>query len=586
MLIYGEHWPDETPLATIHLWCYRNWTSANKDMLPRHEHFIEAIKNLWPEKLDNGEQGYIWSPWSYRRAKEFVNNEYQIWWGPAASGKSTDAGIFVLTHWLADPQNTTCVACSTSKDMLERRIWREITRFHSMLAGRIPGERFKTPPRIVYLDPNDPSGENTIAGIFGVPVTQGTVEDAISRLSGLHNKNNLLVVDEMQATLLAAVEAYDNISATQGENKFLGMGNPMRRTDPMGLKSIPKSGNWKDITPALEKWQTKRGVVVYFDGLKSPGVEDPKRYPFYLGQKHIENMTMDPGPDSPRFWSQVRGFMPGEGLRDTVLTESFIEKFNMRNKAVWRYGYTTIYGLDPAMTATGNACVLKPLRIGLLVNGTMAIAEQESIRIPLELSSGEPMSFFLAKRVLKEIEKTGTPVSHLGVDITGQQSAIADIVDSLSGQRCHRVHSAASASEMPVSKQDRRRCCDAYKNKITEIWIRARLFGMYGQIREMREKTIRDMTTREILEATDAQGRVIIQPKEDLKEALQGYSPDDGDAFAIGLDVAFNVKGMIPGVGLNISGEEHSKKMQFARRERETNPYSERPPEETQFIFS
>ena len=65
MTEYGYEFPDGTADATIHLWCYRNYNPVT--MLPREKHFELAIKAIWPEKMPNGEKGYVWSDWAHRR---------------------------------------------------------------------------------------------------------------------------------------------------------------------------------------------------------------------------------------------------------------------------------------------------------------------------------------------------------------------------------------------------------------------------------------------------------------------------------------------------------------------------------------
>jgi hypothetical protein len=549
MIEYGHTFPDGTPWATVHLWCYKNHNP--EVMLSRAQHFEFAIRNIWPEKMPTGDKGYIWSDWAHRRLDSWVNNEYQTWWGPSSSGKSTDAGIFALTEWLAAPNRTTITVCSTTKDMLERRIWREIVRFHSMQQGILPGERRKQPPQINYVDPNDPAGENTINAIFAVAVQKGTTAEAVGNMVGMHNDYNILIIDEMQATRQAAVEAYDNLS-TGLESKFLGMGNPVSRMDPLGRASEPVGG-WNSVSTSDMEWKTKRGVTLYFDGLLSPAIKEPKKYFFLLNKKQIDMMAKDPGRDSPRFWSQRRGFVPPEGLTQTVLTESFINKFKMAEGALWIDGYKTIAGLDPSFSAGGDACVLYPARVGRMTDGLFGIEYQKEVHMELKLSDSEPMTFRIARDVIQYCKDNGIDIGYLGVDTSGQQSSIADVIDRLSKEECHRVHFASEPGSQPVSIEDARPAKDAYRDKMTEMWYQVREFGRNGQVRGLGNQAAEEFCQRVVSEKVDVRGRIILESKTEMKARTGGKSPDDADAASICIEVMRNVMGIFPGQGGRIS---------------------------------
>ena len=552
MIIYGKDWPDDEPLATIHLWHFRNW-KANKGMLPKHKHFELAIKALWPEKMPNGKKGYIWSEWSYTRLRAFVYNEYQTWWGPSSSGKSTDAGLFALTYWLAAPDQTTITVCSTTKDMLERRIWREIVRFHSLLGKQIPGKRYQQPPRIELDGVVSGDGDNTINAIFAVAVQRGTTAEAVGNMVGMHNDYNVLIIDEMQATRQAAVEAYDNLS-TGIESKFLGMGNPVSRLDPLGKASEPIVG-WGGISPSNESWPTKRGMCYYFDGLKSPAIKEPKKFYFLLNQKQIDMMAKDPGRDSPRFWSQRRGFVPPEGLSDTVFTENFITKFHIKDHAQWSYAKKIYFALDPAFSAGGDKAVLTPFYYGEFTNGMMGIEFQAPIRINLELSSGEPMSYIMANKIMAQLESAGVTPAELAIDTTGAQSMIADIIDKewaekhqneTKPKKCFRVMFGSAPSKEAIGPDDATPCCERYKNKVTELWYVCREFARYDQIRGLEIEAISQFCSREVIQ----EGRMIrVESKHDMKARTGGKSPDEADSAVVAVDYVRFMLGGAPGKG-------------------------------------
>ena len=134
MIAYGFDFPDNVTEANIHLYCFRHWSKDNPDLLPsKYAHLKKAVKILWPETMPGNRKGYIWSEWSERRLRSLCEREYQCWWGPSSSGKRTDAAVFALCYWLSAPDSTTVIVCSTTREMLERSIWREIVCYHSLI---------------------------------------------------------------------------------------------------------------------------------------------------------------------------------------------------------------------------------------------------------------------------------------------------------------------------------------------------------------------------------------------------------------------------------------------------------------------
>jgi len=557
MILFNRNFPNGVSEANVHLYCYRNWVEG----CPKSKafHMEQAIRLLWPETLSSGKKGYIWSDWAYRRLESWCANEFQTWWGPSSSGKSTDAGVLCLTHWLSAPDCTTVIVCSTTKDMLERRIWREIVRFHSMYRGKLPGKLRKTPLGITLEAADSVEGENTINGLFAIAIQKGTTAEAVGNIIGIHNDYNVLIIDEMQATKQAAVEAYDNLS-TGKESKFLGMGNPVSRLDPLGIASEPIKG-WNSVNPEMESWKTKKGVTLYFDGLKSPAITEPNKFFFLLNKAQIESMAIDPGRDSPRFWSQRRGFVPPEGLTETVLTESFIQRFNMTKTAKWVDRYDMVFGLDPSFSGGGDRCVLVPAKVGDAIitpdSGipyTVKLVEFcEPINIELKITTGEPLTFYLAGEVTNKLEQFGAKIDQLAIDTTGSQRTLSDIIDRQNndGLCCHRVNFGEKASELPAGSEDHVPSNQIYKDKVTELWFMVREFGKNQQIRGLSNQAAKEFCQRECDPRMDTRNLLRVESKREMKKRTGGKSPDTADACVCVLDFVRFRLGIHPGDGKN-----------------------------------
>lgn len=524
---YGYTWSQEPYPndVSIELICYRDNLTKRPGSLKKYQYLSNAIKLLWPAKMPSGDKGYVWNYWTDRRVKAWCEStfrrddeDWQTWWGPSSSGKSTDAGIIALTHWISAPDRTTVIVCSTTKDMLEKRIFGEIVRYHSLYKGHLPGEYSKSKHSITYGD------ENSKNGIFGIAIQRGTLAEALGNMVGIHNEFNVLIIDEMQSTREAAVDAADNLS-TGAEFKFLGMGNPVSRLDALGRYSEPVKG-WDSISTEDEEWETTFGKTLYFDGLKSPAIKEPKKYFFLLNQKQINKLAKTKGEDSPSFWSQRRGFVPPEGLLQTVITESFIVKFHIQAAAEWEYGYTIVAGLDPAYASGGDRCILAPARVGKFLSGPIGIEFLEPIIINLKLSQGQPIAYYLAEQVQMHCERLGIQPHDLAVDVSATQGAMADVIEHEWGPGLHRVQFGGSPSELRVSSQNDKKANKEYKNRVTELWFNIAEFARHDQVRGLGLDACKELCTRLVKENVSP---IMIEPKGEMKGRTD-KSPDIADA--------------------------------------------------------
>lgn len=540
---YGKRHDPSVPDATIELWAYRNYEDTDRK-IPKSDHMLNAIRLLWPEEMPNGKRGHIITKWTERRVRAWCektfkegDQDFQTWWGPSSVGKSADAAVIVLVHWLSAPDKTSVTICSTTGAMLMKRIWSDLLKYHRMVPG-LPGEWRSTKFAILLGD------DNSRNGIFGIAVQKGTIEEAVGNIVGVHNEYNVLVIDEMQATKQAAVDAFDNLS-TGKEAKFLGMGNPIRRLDPLGIASKPKAG-WNSVSAKThEEWQTAKGKCLFFDGLKSPGVDDPAKYWFLLTQKQIDSMRVDPGEDSPRFWSQRRGFVAPEGLCQTVFTENFIIQHNMQQVPEWSGMPIMIAGHDPAFTTGGDDAILYPIKIGIMTNGFIGIHFMKQEKIFMRVSADVPLEFDMARQVIARCKDLGISARNLGVDVTAQQTAYASILDKEWGEHVTRVQCAGSASERRISDDpsDERIARDVYHNKVTELWYQFREFGLHDQIFGLSDEAVIELCSRLL---DNSKARLAVESKDEMR-LRSGVSPNIADAACIGLEVAAMLYGAKPG---------------------------------------
>jgi len=361
--------------------------------------FKRLVTELWPEPL------FMWDRWSdlffgaLCGAKETVEqtigakieSDYP-WWeqltatGAAGTGKSSRAALWVLCNWLCAREHTTCMLTSTSVTALKQRIWSELVDWI---------QKCKQPlsdPTIGWLQivPSDTiirwSGEDTKSAIFGRAVDQGgSVDNAVGRIKGIHNRRVFVVTDEMTAMPEAIAKACRNLDSGTMEFQFIGLGNATDYSDQHGIYCEPVDG-WNSVTVNDEFWLTKLGgCCVHLDGHKSPSLDNPAKYHFYIGRKKLEkDARFFGGENTPDYWRECRGFWAPSGLSTTVMDAFLLSQFNTADKAVWKARWEMGAGFDVAFEG-GDRRVLYPFKFGEFASGVKGIEFQAPVIVNIDM---------------------------------------------------------------------------------------------------------------------------------------------------------------------------------------------------------
>jgi len=553
---YGLRVPEHVTDISLELWCYKNNHPPEKGGLGAAGHLKNAIRILFPEQTVHGSPLYVWHDWIERRVDAWCNNRFLTAWGPAASAKSTDFGMIALVDWYAAPAETTTIICSTTLTMLHRRIWGEVVRFHQLYKNEGLGQYVKSKTCIV-LNPDQFEQEIEKAGIFGFAVQQGSVKEARDNIIGQHNRRIRLLIDEAQHPALeVAFDARANLMKGCQDFKLVAFGNPDSRLDPLGRYSEPLAG-WDSITPDSESWKTKYGECHFFDGMKSPGMKDPKKYHFLIGAQDFEDTEEDQGYDSPDYWQFCRGYVRPEGSSLQIISESFAVKHKMLSGPEWVRDYEMGAGFDPSYSSGGDRRVVVPFRVGMSTWGRMIVAFLEPVQINVEVSKLEEKTFSrqLAEKAIEVCNQYGVPKHKFGMDTTGAQTVLADFIDEIwtNPGRIYRCEFGGSASDLPASEKNRDPAKDVYANRVTELWFNMVSFGRANQIRDLPLVALKQFTMRNLVSSADKLVRTVkrqIEPKKIMKSRTGGKSPDEADACCVCLDVARVRMNVHPGSGI------------------------------------
>jgi len=470
--MYGKTFPTEDQRA-IEFWCFANNPPLG---LGRYQHLRNAIDLTWNAHIPGT---FLWNDWTERMMQGFAEHAWVTVTGPAASWKTTSMALYALCAWYSDPANTVVICTSTTLDGLRRRIWKEISQFWRLrpLFGNIIQSR----NCIQFRKGHDN------AGIFGIATDKGEIEKALGKIIGFHAKKMIVCVDEMPYTPEAIVEACVNLETGAKIFEFKGVGNADDQLDPHGRMCEPKRG-WDSISVDSEWWNTKRGICIHLDGLKSPLVLNPTlNAPGLLNQANIDTTIEVYGADSPQFWQMRRGFWAPEGITKTVLNMPMIIMSGAQNQCSFDQEAVDVASLDPAFDG-GDRCVLRFGRCGK-VDGkrTLLLGDYEYIRTTIR--SDDPTHYQIVRQVKEHCIARNIEPYFFALDSTGEGGGLLSIFHREWSREILGIEFGGRVPKDPVSDTNPKPADQEYDRMVTFLWFFFRLLVLNGQIRGLDNDT-------------------------------------------------------------------------------------------------
>jgi len=521
-------------------------------------HFKAFISLLWPH--------FVWHRWADLFVQEYLKWRTLVVIGPANSGKTACAAVCVLADYYLYPDETTVLICSTTKELLEQRIWGEMKANHRKAKELhpVPGNLIEGRMRLV-TDPRDEAkeGRDFRNGVLGVALFKGNEFAGVSTLIGCKNKRVRVVCDELQLAPRAVVDAISNLDKND-DLKFLGLGNPKDTTDALGVLGEPSAakGGWEgriDQNPVTKVWETRRpkGGCIQFVGSDSPNLDGKMGIPI-ISQEKIDADVAFYGKESVWYTMMNQGMMPrGQGSR-RVITRQACEKFHARDEPLWR---GTIKrkgaGLDAAYRGVGgDRCMVTFVEWGeesmpdengavdvsamntgiisqepVVSNNRLILATTDTLVVPINPQLEELPEDQIVNFVRKECESRGIGPENVFYD-SGMRTSLVTAFSRLWSNACESVDCMGTASEQVVSGDIATLAKDHYFNKITEIWYSVRLCIEAGQWRGLRDGAMWEFCQREY--GYTGKNKIQVEPKDKMKIRC-GRSPDEADCNAIAL---------------------------------------------------
>lgn len=519
------------------------------------------IEAFWP--------GYQWHRWNERRLRAVCQYKWLIWLGPAGSTKSTDAAVFALEYFLQAPDRTAIIACSTTVKMLRARIWSQFARYHQMLPknyGHV-GDLMDSVTRIRWKPGDD------VNGIFGMAVEEGSVEEVVNNLIGIHTERVWLILDEMQGIREAIIRATRNMIANP-VFMMTGMGNPDNLNNLLCKEGEPINGWDSVVRGETEEWETHggptkgHGLCQFFDGRKSPADDSPeetKRLRFMCNREWYEGIVKAAkgNENDPSVWQFGIGWPPPMGLESTLIDDAIVVTFNCKKKAIWTHGFRQCAALDPAFGG-GDRAKLTFIKYGETEddNGKMrwVIEFGEVLTVTINAESTRPIHYQIVDFCKVECTKRHVKAHELAVAAAGEGGGLVSIFQREFGMVVGIEEGGMPSDrvvEDGVNNQDGtpKTAKQTYDTRASELCFGVRDFAMADGLRGMSDAMTFQACNRRTFYRngkwatepkigskgrTDERGR----PVRGYKERM-GHSPDDFDSGMIGVEFC-RMQGAVP----------------------------------------
>ena len=544
ILAYGKEFPYRHPVQ-IHLKLYREETNPDQ----KFEHMKAAHFYLRPDLIKT------WHYWTEDRFRAHCEGwNYITYAGGASTSKSHDMASIAAIFWLANPSKRGVIVSSTTLESLGARIWGYTTKYFQKLAVPLPFQYTGgNTPKILAVnnDPNALIKKDTLHGMFAVAAKQGDVEKSISSWIGRHPDDALmLVLDEATDITANVLQSFANLDSGDKLFQCYAIGNSNSTDDLHGAMSTPKAG-WEKIDPlTMKRWETtqKNGLCLFFSCYESPAIHEPDETKkkllskFLISAEKIEEKKKELGDTSDAFWRFTLGFWKHKSTESVIASEQFIKNFGSDRRA--HFGPVTpisvVGGLDLAFSTGGDNCILRMAVLGVDVNGLYVLdfREDEITHIvPIMRNVGDAAEIQIGKQVMNLIGSYNCPLQHIALDATGQGRAMGGVLQLMDKGISRPICIYTTKAGVNQDKS-----WDVVIKTSYELWFTLREFIQAGQIRGLDNKTIMQLSERQVVYTKG--GQPALESKADYKKRIsakypgQGHSPDQADSAALCLQSA------------------------------------------------
>lgn len=537
----------------------------NNQLKPWCWHFTRLVDLIFGDP--KGIFYFQWNPNSMRILRAFHDHPILAIAGHASSGKTEACALIAAMMFWLSPKDTQVLVTSTTVSASQSKVWGKVKQVWNHMVNyfgqeQMPGKLIDSKNKIRYQE-GDISSE--LSGITLVVGEKSQSKESANKIQGIKQKNVILIGDEF-ATLEESLVKTALTNLTSNANfRMLATFNPESYYDPGGIVSRPKDG-WHTVTEHMDEWETLiepygiKGYCIRFDGLKSPNVVAGEvLWKGLLTREYMDSFS-HMGTTTKAYYTMFRGFWVPGGTTETIYSAPDIHKWGAQ-KAVttWADKQTMVAALDPAFAHGGDKAVLVIAKCGMAtitvagetnVRGMQATADDQGnwqvLQRVFEMThmyvldeditnTTESKTEWVVRLTKQKLRAHGVSVQNFACDATGGGEPFAALLARDIGQGFLNIKFGGRASEHPVSRLDKRKGCDRFKNMVSEVWYVGRDLIRTGQLKGLHP----DVQAEMVIRTYEERGGVVqVEPKDEMKKRTNGKSPDKSDAAFMALHLA------------------------------------------------
>jgi hypothetical protein len=514
--------------------------------LGEYEHIKAFAKIAWP--------WFYWHRWNEMEVRAFCDCKRVCVWGAASSQKTSTAAMWALTKYFSRPRGTSVLVCTTTREMLDMRIWGEIKMFWKKAKERLPSlpGHITDSKQTITTDGKEVEGREFRDGVIGRPVKKGNEWVGLGDLVGIKNDVVIVIADEYHLVPDSVGRSIANLSVNPSCT-FVSLGNLNDLSTPLGQEAEPKLG-WDGLADSEKariydtRWSG--GKAIQLPGCDSPNLDHPEGsepYTKLIGRRFLKECQENYGLDTPLYNMFAGGKVPRGTMENRVITKAICLKFQAFDEVTWgAKPVKKLYCGDISYTFShGDRSVGIPLAFGEDVEGEMRLALLESPKVmtPNDRKEGT-VEEQLALQYKEECERYGIGPECFFYDGTGRSSFTAAMMRLWStlvqpvefgGNASERVNFMGRKWEDGPEKGDLKKCKDVFGKFVSELWFAFRFLVEAGQCRGLTDTIIKEAAMR--LYVIGKSNKMDVEPKAELKTRL-GRSCDLADAFCVGIEGA------------------------------------------------
>lgn len=562
-LAYGLKFPVNIPDYKIELHCaFRYRLTPEQGGLGPKEHLWNYIELEYPEfcQRDNFFMDIFFD--------NIMSNKYKFYFaiGPGGFGKTTLASLYAIAAYIENPKETAVIACTTTKDSAEGRIWGKI----KQLYGRHPEyETFSkvTNNQIYYRQKINGKLEKDTFHSMRVSALPKGEGGADSIIRGIHpDKKLILILDEMDQSA-GIDDVVDNLQKGGVDFTLIGLGNPSDRFSTLGLACEPFGGwksidalNFTDIHDCAWDSTIDDGRVLFFPGYLNPRIVHTKQHPhleeyyadrfnYFSSEEELQQkkITVEHG----KYMEQYIGFFPERNTdgKEYVLEKSEILSHKAHIPATFAgYGNITLLAAcDPSFTSGGDQTIFRVGKLGRFINGKLGLCFMGKEHIHrIEIPRVVPYNKYkyIAEAIIDLLKHYEIQPKHFCIDANSSGDAIIEFLYQLWSDNFSCFHSKGRPTERPLYRGTSLSAKDECTNRLTEYWVAGRKLILSGQIGGLDPITIDQISSRLVIKK-DSTAKVTIEAKHDYKKRMTsigraGRSPDEADTAMYLINLARN----------------------------------------------